>query len=114
MAGAITAGRRVTSAKIVPSSSNSRKSTGGELPPGYKGARERAFDKWYAESKNKNKKSTTKPKGSVKSLTRQPESSDSEFTDDEGPEIVACVREKWEEVKSGTPLPALTTTIGER
>ena len=82
-----------------------------ELPKGYKGARERAFDKWLAEVQAKKDQPTAKakakPRGrdAVKSLTVQPDSSDSDFTDDEGPGIVSCITGgNWETVKKGNPV----------
>ena len=66
----------------------------GQLPPGYKGAREKAFDLWFAEYKEK-KAAAAKPdpkpksKAHVRALTVQPDSSDSDFTDDDMPKIIA-------------------------
>ena len=49
-----------------------KKKHNGELPPGYKGAREKAFDKWYTESnkdKTKKGKGSGKGKDNIKALT---------------------------------------------
>ena len=91
-----------------------KKKHNGELPPGCKGAREKAFDEWYTESKpkgsgkgkDKKAKGSGKGKDNVRALTVQPDSSDSDWTDDEGtPGIMACMTEnKWEPVVRGTPI----------
>ena len=71
----------------------------GQLPTGYKGAREKAFDQRFAEYKKK-KAAVAKPKAKPKSkapiraLAVQPDSSNSEFTDDDMPNIIACVNGK--------------------
>ena len=86
----------------------------GQLPAGYKGAREKAFDKWFAESKAGKTGDVAKPKPKakpqaqhVRALAMQAESSDSDFTDDEQcPHIVTALSRcnKWEPVSRGTPL----------
>ena len=86
----------------------------GQLPSGYKGAREKAFDKWFAESKAGKSGDVAKPKPKakpkaqhVRALAMQAESSDSDFTDDEQcPHIVTALSRcnEWEPVSRGTPL----------
>ena len=98
----------------------------GQLPQGYKGARERAFDKWFAEYKAKkngdDKAKLKAKKGQVKALTVQPDSSDSDFTDDEAPPAFVCTvsspkarPNSWEPVTKGTPMArAFATPIRTR
>ena len=86
----------------------------GQLPAVYKGAREKTFDKWFAESKASKSGGDVKPKLKVKptaqhvrALAMQAESSESDFTDDEQCPHIVCAMNRcseWEPVSRGTPL----------
>ena len=63
--------------------------------------------------RQQNKKPKPKSKAQVRPLTVQPESSDSDLTDDEGPGIVACVAQpQWQTVAKGKSIVA--ATVGRR
>ena len=67
---------------------------------GYKCERQKAFDKWFAMFKSKKTtNANVKPKAktkvkSVRALTMQPDPSDSDFTDDDMPDMASCINHR--------------------